>query len=82
MGERGVCTDACRPSLFCIETVRYSRQRFGLGLLLLFILGVLFEIIVFISWLDETICTSWEHMELREVWVTLVDACLGGPLSA
>ena len=49
MGGRRVCTDACRPSPFCIETVQYSCQKFGLGLLLLFGLGVLFKIIVFIS---------------------------------
>ena len=49
MGGRKVCTDACRPSPFCIETVQYSRQKFWLGLLLLFVVDVLFKIIVFIS---------------------------------
>ena len=49
MGEREVCSDACRPSPFCIETVQYSRQLFGLGLLLLFVIGVLFMIIVVIN---------------------------------
>jgi len=49
MGGRGVCSDACRPFPFCIETVQYSRQLFGLGLLLLCVIGVLFMIIVVIS---------------------------------
>ena len=31
MGWSGVCSDACRLSPFCIETVQYSRQLFGLG---------------------------------------------------